>query len=401
MSFQKKSIVITGRDRVQQPSESNVTVKNTRNIRSNLATRPSLQTSHACISSGAPDLDSLLGHGGIPLGSILLVEESGTTNFGSALLRSFAAQGIVHDRLPDKKASSKVFVVGVGSEWGQQLPGLYDGNKSRNKFAEDKAKVTVENMTSTVSTPSRSNRMKISWRYAQEDKESTLSPDVDNIVSSNEQEKLHSGYPSYASTFDFTSRLKPPPSRSEISYLVSSDGSTTSSAFVSSVIPQLQAAAEEAVRNATIVRVVFPSLLHPSVSETWCEPSTVIPLVQKLQSLCRKYPENIAVMMSLPLALFPRTTSLTRWLELLVDACIHIEGFPDEVEKDGKSNDSKPLQGLISIYKLPMTSERGMMVTRVGEHAFRLGSKKFEIQEWGIPVDVGPEKETAANSLDY
>lgn len=43
---------------------------------------------------------------------------------------------------------------------------------------------------------------------------------------------------------------------------------------------------------------------------------------------------------------------------------------------------------------MPVLSARGMMMVRNGEYAFKNGRKKFEIEEWGIPVeDEEPEKE--------
>ena len=59
----------------------------------NPGVRPSLVTSQPTTSTGSSDLDKILLHQGLPLGNSLLIEESGTTDFSSVLLRAFASQG--------------------------------------------------------------------------------------------------------------------------------------------------------------------------------------------------------------------------------------------------------------------------------------------------------------------
>lgn len=104
--------------------------------------RPSSLTSHPVTSTGAGSLDDLLGgHGGLALGSSLLIEESGTTDFSGALLRYYAAEGICQGHV--------VHVVGVGDSWVRELPAVADekGNRRAVKPTGDEEK------------------MKIAWRY--------------------------------------------------------------------------------------------------------------------------------------------------------------------------------------------------------------------------------------------
>jgi elongator complex protein 4 len=99
-------------------------------------------TSHPTTSTGTASLDKLLGLGaGLALGTSLLIEEEGTTDFASALLRCFAAEGIIQKQ--------KVFVVAPDG-WANQLPGVVEERGS--EFRE---------RTST----GESERMKIAWRY--------------------------------------------------------------------------------------------------------------------------------------------------------------------------------------------------------------------------------------------
>ena len=110
--------------------------------------RPSPLTSHPVTSTGAPSIDGLLGgHSGLALGSSLLIGEHDTTDFAGALLRYYAAEGILQGHM--------VHVVGVGEGWTRELPGLADARYLRKQEQE---KVTDTDKAAQ-------DRMKIAWRY--------------------------------------------------------------------------------------------------------------------------------------------------------------------------------------------------------------------------------------------
>ena len=104
--------------------------------------RPSPIDGRPTTSTGTPSLDGILaGHAGLPLGNSILIGESGTTDYAGALLRFYAAEGVVQGH--------KVHVVGMGEVWGRELPGLSEekGEEKRREVRE------------------RSEKMKIAWRY--------------------------------------------------------------------------------------------------------------------------------------------------------------------------------------------------------------------------------------------
>lgn len=108
--------------------------------------RPSPLTGQSTTSTGTITLDNLLGgHAGLPLGSSLLVEESGTTDFAGALLRFYAAEGLVQFHT--------IHVVGVGEQWIKDLPGLVGA-----------ADATVEAVPVGRGKVDQ-DKMKIAWRY--------------------------------------------------------------------------------------------------------------------------------------------------------------------------------------------------------------------------------------------
>jgi len=106
--------------------------------------RPSPIDGRPTTSTGTPSFDGILaGHAGFALGSSMLIEESGTTDFAGALLRYYAAEGVVQGH--------KVHVIGVGEQWGRELPGLVG--------------VSGSGTDDDGSGKEKKERMKIAWRY--------------------------------------------------------------------------------------------------------------------------------------------------------------------------------------------------------------------------------------------
>ena len=105
--------------------------------------RPSPLDSRLTTSTGTPSLDELLaGQGGIALGTSILLEESGTTDYAGILLKYYAAEGLIQGHT--------VHVLGVGEQWGRALPGLVSSEGAKD--TETGGKEDAE-------------RMKIAWRY--------------------------------------------------------------------------------------------------------------------------------------------------------------------------------------------------------------------------------------------
>lgn len=139
MSFRKRNIGLSaGVDRAAVPNASTQPAP----PESSPGIRPSPDDGRPTTSTGSPSLDNLLaGHAGLPMGKILLIEENGTTDFAGALLRYYAAEGVVQEQ--------KIHVVGVPEQWGRSLPGLI-GTAESLEEKRDKRK---------------DEKMKIAWRY--------------------------------------------------------------------------------------------------------------------------------------------------------------------------------------------------------------------------------------------
>ena len=139
MAFRKRNIGISHTSGLAD------TVSTTSNGNS-LGVRPSPVDGRPTTSTGTPSLDSLLaGHAGLAIGTSLLIEETGTSDYAGALLRYYAAEGIVQGH--------KVHVVGMREQWGRELPGVV-GRVGEDNSGKDGGRTKKE-----------AEKMKIAWRY--------------------------------------------------------------------------------------------------------------------------------------------------------------------------------------------------------------------------------------------
>lgn len=133
MSFRKRNVVIGS-------SGTSPVVRQEKALAP--GTRPSPLDGRLTTSTGTQSLDQLLaGHAGMPMGTSILVEETGTTDFGGILLRYYAAEGLVQGH--------HVHLLGYGDSWRRELPGL----KSPSSLKGGKSESASD------------NKMKIAWRY--------------------------------------------------------------------------------------------------------------------------------------------------------------------------------------------------------------------------------------------
>lgn len=111
-------------------------------------------------------------------------------------------------------------------------------------------------------------------------------------------------------------------------------------------------------------------------------------------------------MLTLPLSLYPRSTSQTRWLEHLLDGVIELTPFPhtSSISRSSASTNTSTTtkeeaspQGLVKAHKLPVLHERGGGGSGtagggggLGEDmAFTVSRKRFEIRPFSLPPADG------------
>lgn len=115
-----------------------------------------------------------------------------------------------------------------------------------------------------------------------------------------------------------------------------------------------------------IHRVMVPSLLSPTAySGSLCRPEEVLQFLHSLRALLRQYPAKLTAIITIPLSLYPRSSGLTRWIELLCDGVLELVPLqldimhaPPPTDKSESKPDEKP-QGLLKVHSLPVHHEKG------------------------------------------
>ncbi|KAB5540491.1 PAXNEB protein-domain-containing protein [Coniochaeta sp. 2T2.1] len=332
MSFRKRNTVIsTAQNGQASPSQPAVQ----RQLAPGL--RPSPLDGRLTTSTGTSSLDHLLaGHVGLPLGTSLLIEEQGTTDFAGVVLRYYAAEGLVQGH--------HVHVLGFPEAWRYDLPAIAAADPKRK---------------SAQAVHPDEQKMKIAWRYEA----------LGNTHLQQRREE-ETGGATYCHSFDLSKRLAPGDIKGTLQSYPSMDPRAMSldappnpgsylTAFVKTVQGRITAAGPSAIH-----RIVVPSLLSPTLfPPIACQPGEVLRFLHSLRALLRQFSIQVTAIVTLPISLFPRSNGLTRWIELLSDGVIELiplpanPGAPPPSSSDSKSEDK--CQGLLRVHSLPIYHEKG------------------------------------------
>lgn len=333
MSFRKRNTVIS----TAKPGQAAPSQPAQRQLAPGL--RPSPLDGRLTTSTGTSSLDHLLaGHVGLPLGTSLLIQEQGTTDFAGILLRYYAAEGLVQGH--------HVHVLGFPEAWRYELPAL--------AVADPKRK------TAQVVRPDE-QKMKIAWRYE--------ALGNDHLQRSREE---NAGAATYCHSFDLAKRLAPGDIKGTLhSYpsmdprTMSLDAPPNSGSYLTTFVKTIQGRVMAAGPSATH-RVVVPSLLSPTLfPPSCCQPSEVLRFLHSLRAVLRQHSTQVTALVTLPISLFPRSNGLTRWMELLSDGVIELiplpanPGAPPPSSGDAGSKSEDKSQGLLRVHSLPIYHEKG------------------------------------------
>ncbi|KAM7204448.1 PAXNEB domain containing protein [Naviculisporaceae sp. PSN 640] len=328
-SFTKRNTVLSARP-VARPTPNQP--KSEKQLAPGL--RPSPSDGRLTTSTGTSTLDQLLaGHGGLPMGTCLLIEEQGTTDFSGVLLRYYAAEGLVQGH--------QVHALGFPPEWQYQLPGL--------AAPDTKAK-------SGQPAPAAEEKMKIAWRYEALGNNAAPRGAGDSSTAP------------FCHSFDLSKRLASSSVKGSFQPIPTpgppSLGSFNPTSPFKSIIQHLRAKLETSDPNMTH-RVIIPSLLSLSLYPAECSrPSEVLQFLHGLRALLRQYSSQLTVLLTLPTSLFPRSSGLVRWIELLSDGVVELIPLPATPAaaappKKGSSGKVETPQGFLKVYSLPIYHEKG------------------------------------------
>lgn len=364
--------------------------------------RPSPIDGRPTTSTGTPSFDGILaGHAGFALGSSILIEESGTTDFAGALLRYYAAEGVVQGH--------KVHVIGVGEQWGRELPGLVG--------------VSGSGTDDDGSGKEKKERMKIAWRYERlgefgsgisGSRGTTAPPDRAQPVAEASTELASSSEPAaFCHIFDLAKRLAFP-TGTFINFIPLPLQSADSSPF----LPILQDLSKRLSSSppSTVHRLVIPTLLSPALYPTTAsQPHYLLQFLHSLRSLLRQYPTQLTALITLPLELYPRSLGLVRWMEMLSDGVLELTPFPhpmDALVTSGAAtaHEERP-QGMLKIHRLPVFHEKGGggggssgLSEDQSRHrflSFRLGQQSTNLRTYGSPQSLVPFRADCSSFLIF
>ncbi|KAL9089318.1 MAG: hypothetical protein Q9159_002619 [Coniocarpon cinnabarinum] len=377
MAFRKRNTPLTS---VRRQSTANDTGEATQERPASVATtiqnrgvRSSPADGRLTTSTGTPSLDGLLaGHAGLPLGQSLLIEETGTTDYASALVKCYTAEGITQGH--------HVHVVNVPPGWVKELPSVVEGRGERH--AKESKKVQGD-----------SERMKIAWRYEAMGAQSERGPDsTENNL--------------FCHTFDLAKRIELP-SNPAITHYIADASSPLTDPFTKIIRSLASTLSSE---PGKIHRIIIPGLLSPvSYPPHACQAQFILRFLHSLRALLRRHSSNATAFVSLPLTLHPRSTALTCWCEQLLDGIIELAPFPfrpDDYAQNRLStsgavtaNEERP-QGMVKLHKLPVFHERGGGggIKGLGDDlAFTVSRRRFWIGAFSLPPEEG-DKEAQKNA---
>ncbi|KAL3473018.1 Elongator complex protein 4 [Aspergillus californicus] len=375
MSFRKRNIgLTTGSDRSPTANSPAQPQRATPLPPSTPGVRPSPDDGRPTTSTGSPSLDGLLaGHGGLPIGKMLLIEENGTTDFAGALLRYYAAEGVVQDQ--------KVHVIGMSEQWGRSLPGLIGPAEAADEKRDRRS----------------NERMKIAWRYERLGEFGAGVAGARTPAATGDQSPSADGnldkQAAFCHAFDLTKRLTLP-SISNISYI---PVAPSNEPLLVSIQRKLQAIVASSPPN-TVHRIVIPSFLNPTLYPPEIgQPENILPFLHSLRALMSLSTSRVTAMITIPLSLFPRSSGLVRWMEIISDGVIELCPFPhssDALSTSGAATaHEEPPQGMLKTHKLPVLHERGGGSDQnIGQDwAFTLSRRKFEIKPFSLPPAEGDQ----------
>ncbi|KAK9469987.1 Elongator complex protein 4 [Dipodascopsis tothii] len=259
-----------------------------------------------------------------------MVEEDGVTDFGAVVARCFAAQGAVN--------GDKVLVAGVGPGWHLELP-------------------AAAAATPVADAPApAADSLRIAWRY----RNVGVRPDAPATPASFRRDWI------------LTARMVP---AARVEYAPADlDGVLT--------------AVRRALAAPGVVRLVLPGFLAPLA---WpleaIDPAKLVPFAARLRALLRTHSDRLVVLLTTPTALLADAEPVLPLLRGLVDGAVALRPFTEATDPyKGSSTDQPRAQGLVDVLKVPVLSDRGLMLVRRGELAFRVSKHRFVIEDWGIPI---------------
>lgn len=208
----------------------------------------------------------------------------------------------------------------------------------------------------------------------------------------------------FCHTFDLTKRLVHPAS-AQLNFLPL--GNNLRESPFGPILTRLSSAIANSALS-TVHRVIVPSLLSPALYPPHCSnPQFVLQFFHGIRAILATYPQQVTVIGSIPLSLYPRSSGLVRWIELLHDGVLELTPFPHSADADVQQNRGpgsaieEPPQGLLQVHRVPVLQERGSgNATSENDWTFTLSRRKFTIKPFNLPPVEGDTDAQQVSSSD-
>ncbi|KAM4055661.1 PAXNEB protein [Hirsutella rhossiliensis] len=250
--------------------------------------------------------------------------------------------------------------------------------------------------------------MRIAWRYEALSNVSAPATDAQAGPASPDDAEP------FCHSFDLTKRLESSAIRGQLHSLHGRDFQGHLAAppfkpFLDDVAAKLASSPPLSVH-----RILVPNLLSPTVyGSAACQPHEVLQFLHGLRSILRQFPAKATALATLPVSLYPRTTGLTRWMELLSDGVIELVSLPRHATTNHGSDRDGNFQGLLRVHSLPVFHERGGGLANSclrEDRSFKLSaSNGMVIMPFSLPPvgdqdsqpSEAPESKVPKQSLDF
>lgn len=340
-------------------------------------TKPSIKNAQLLISTGIPSLDNIIG-GGLPIGSILLIEEDKYGLYAKVVLKYFMAEGVVTSQ-PILVASQDV----KPSQFVSELPAVIQDSDLHTK--------TVGNID---------EQMKIAWRY-QNMKVVDSSP---------------TGNQTFGHYYDLTKPMQQDIlEHAEIKQWHESNPQQQSNKFENTAYTDLLLMVQETLQNGqyfisetTDKKKILRIAIHSLGSRLWLSDTNessnrdLLKFLYCFRALLRN---SYAVgVITVPIINFNNNTdAVIERIEHMSDVAIRLESFA------GSAKETNPLfknyHGLLHIEKLSTLNTLAPRCTEFRDLAFKLRRKKFVIEILHLPPEFEDtsqreQDETIVSSVD-
>ena len=227
---------------------------------------------------------------------------------------------------------------------------------------------------------------------------STALPDRSISTSASANGTSQAAETPFCHTFDLTKRITVP-ADAKINHIPIAPAQT-----FERVIQSLSQSLASSPPNS-IHRLIIPSILSPALyPPTASRPDSFLAFIRSLRALLRQHSSKLTALITLPLELYPRSSGLVRWAELLSDGVIELTPFPHLMdasnslaESGGARGTEDQPQGMVKFLKLPITTERGEGGAGAGNSlgedlAFTVSRRKFVIKAFSLPPMEGDQE---------